>query len=144
MHVYRKLDFCKLILNPEALQKIFRFLCISIHSNILAFVMMITSSTKSKCKIFINLETLIPDRVPSAWPCFNKILSPSNTRMNKKGDKGQPWCSPSLHWKNIVASPFINTAETIEDIQPMTQFVVTLPKPHCIKIRCKKSQLTHS
>jgi hypothetical protein len=99
-----------------------------------------TSFMKNKCKILVNRETFIPEIIPSALDFFNNKLSPSITRMKRRGDNGQPWQTPISLMKKSIGSPFNKTAKDEEVTKDIIQLVIWRPKPIFRRIRRSWSQ----
>ena len=124
---------------PDALQKFFRIILISLHSCSQDLVIISTSSTNNRWRIFTNLETFISVNSPSAWTFLRSKLRPSITKMNNNGDMGYPCLNPLSLWKKEVVSPLIKTTIVALDTQLIIHLVVKRPKPVCSNINLKKS-----
>ena len=74
----------------------------------------------------------------------NKHDLPSKIRIKRRGESEQPCRRPLSQWKAFVASPLIKIVRVAEEIQPIIQFVVILPNPLWISMRCRKFQFMQS
>ena len=71
-------------------------------------------------------------------------LSPSMTKMNSSGDKGQPCLIPREAGKKLEGVPLTKTAKLTEEIQLMIQLTVRSGTPIWIKISLIYVQSTRS
>jgi len=132
------------ICRPEALQKTSRMFLISRHSCIESLVIIKTSSMKRRWRIFINLETFTCFRFPWDWPSFRRMVTPSMTKINSRGESGKPCRKPLPLWKKWEASPLTRTEKVALETHPMIQFMEVGLKPNCTRIKRRKSQSMQS
>jgi len=100
-------------------------------------------STKRRCRILTNLETLIPVILPFAWLFFRR-LKPFITKMKRSSERGQPCRRPLPLWKKEEGSPFTKTTKVALVTQLIIQFKVVWLNLVWIKISLRKSQSMQS
>ena len=103
-----------------------------------------TSSTKSRCVRKSSEEILIPFNLPVLLASAIKRLRPSITRMNNRGDKGQPCLILREARKKEEGEPLTSMEKFVEEMHPMIQLTPTRGTPIWMKIRRTKVQFTLS
>ena len=142
--LWRKQDFSILVRIPEASQKVSRITLKSIHSSKEPRPNIITSSTNSRCVRNSCGKIFIPLILPFLLASLIRRLILSITRMNNRGDSGQPCLIPRKARKKVVGDPFTRTTKLAEEIHPRIQFIPTRGTPIWISKRRMKVQLTLS
>jgi hypothetical protein len=88
-----------------------------------------TSSTKRRCKILMVLNTFILEIFPSAWPDLRSRLRDSIAKMNRRGERGQPYLNPLPIRKKVVDSPLTKMARFALTTQPIIHLIILWLKP---------------
>ena len=101
----RKQDLSEFMLIPEASQKVSNITLKAIHSSQVPNPYRITSSTKRRWVRESWCEILIPLIRPCLRASSIRRLSPSITRMNKRGERGHPFLIPREAVKKLEGDP---------------------------------------
>jgi len=83
-----KVDLSQLIINPMALQKMFKISLIFDHFCRVPFVIIRLQSAKRRCKILMVLKTFIPEILPSTCLVLRSRLKDSISKMKRRGERG--------------------------------------------------------
>jgi len=92
----------------------------------------------------ISLEVFILVIFPSACACLSIKLSPFITKINSKGDKGQPCQIPRPLQKKGEGPPFTKTTKEVVLTQLIIQFLIKRLSPILNSIIRRKSQFTQA
>ena len=140
--LYSKHNLSRLMLIPEALQKVLSITSKAIYSYKVPVPNKITSSTNRRWVRVSEEAICIPRMRPWSLALDIKRLRPSMTRIKSSGDRGQPCLMPREAEKNFEGVPLTRTTKFAEVRHPMIQLTTRRGAPICIKMRRTKYQLT--
>ena len=116
----KKQDLSIFMLIPKAVQKVSKITLKATHSSKVPAPNRITSSTKSKWVKESWEEIFMPLIFPLFRASFIKRLSPSMTRINRRGDKGHPCRIPLVAVKKEEGLPLISKLLLMEQAKLYT------------------------